>query len=155
MPCPPPPCTQARGAQRQQLWARVQARFWAGFAAAYVVVLGYAAWVRHTALGCAQLPVHTGVHTCPSWVHAPARPRPTLRARHTCAQVLRQPPGRFTAAQHSARVAPVLLTPLVAFLLHAALRWLAGALGRRDARRLRQLEARLRKMVGELKVGGG
>jgi hypothetical protein len=42
-----PSCAlQVQGARRRQFFARVQARFWAGFAVLYVAVLAYAAWVR-------------------------------------------------------------------------------------------------------------
>ncbi|GAB4814386.1 hypothetical protein N2152v2_001432 [Parachlorella kessleri] len=51
------------------------------------------------------------------------------------AKVLQQPQGKFTAAQHSARVAPVLLAPVAALVLHWLLQRMLGLLGLRDVRR--------------------
>lgn len=82
-------------------------------------------------------------------------PKTKLEANLWLPQVLRQPHGKFTAGEHSVRVLPVLVAPLAAYLLHSVLRWGVGVLGRRDAARMKMLEAKLRKMVAELKVWHG
>ncbi|KAL4447358.1 hypothetical protein ABPG77_007391 [Micractinium sp. CCAP 211/92] len=67
------------------------------------------------------------------------------------AYVNRQPPGTYTQAQQAARVAPTFLAPLIAWLAHRLLGWLQRLLDRRGAARAKQLEAKLRKQVTELK----
>ena len=70
-------------------------------------------------------------------------------------QVVRQPPGTYTARGHSARVAPLFLEPLVAWLAHALAGTVLRAAARRDAARLGRLQSNLRKMVAELKACAG
>ncbi|KAL4443516.1 hypothetical protein ABPG75_011253 [Micractinium tetrahymenae] len=100
---------QAARIVRAKAWAAIRARFWRGFAAAYAVILAWAAYVN------------------------------------------RQPLGTYTHAQQAARVAPAFLAPLAAWLAHRLLGWLQRLLDRRGAARARQLEAKLRKQVTELK----
>ena len=66
------------------------------------------------------------------------------------AYVNRQPAGSYTSRQHAARVAPVFVAPVAAWLAHRALAWLQALLDRRGAARARQLEAKLRKQVRAL-----
>lgn len=67
-------------------------------------------------------------------------------------QVTRQPPGAYSVRGHFLRVAPTFAWPLVAYLLYAAVAALTSLSGRRARRRLRASEARMRKMLTDLKV---
>ena len=67
-------------------------------------------------------------------------------------QVVRQPPGTYTAREHSARVAPLFLEPLLAWAAHALAGTALHMAARRDAARLGRLQSNLRKMVAELKA---
>lgn len=70
----------------------------------------------------------------------------------TGTQVVRQPPGTYTAQGHTLRVAPLFVEPLVAWLLHALAGTGLRVLARRDAARLSSLQGNLRKMVSALKA---
>lgn len=63
------------------------------------------------------------------------------------AYVNRQPAGTYSARQQAARVAPVFAAPLAGWLAFRLLAWLQGLLDRRAARRVKQLEGKLRKQV--------
>lgn len=67
-------------------------------------------------------------------------------------QVTRQPPGAYSVRGHFLRVAPTFAWPLVAYLLYAAVAALTSLSGRRARRRLKASEARMRKMLTDLKV---
>ncbi len=67
-------------------------------------------------------------------------------------QVIRQPPGTYTARGHSLRVAPLFAVPAAAWLAHALAGTGLRALARRDAARLGRLQGALRKMVASLKA---
>ena len=58
----------------------------------------------------------------------------------------------FTARGHALRVAPVILEPVAAVLLHHLMRWLLTLRDQRIANRLKHLEQRRRKIVTELKA---
>jgi hypothetical protein len=70
----------------------------------------------------------------------------------TCIQVLRQPPSTFTPQGHAIRVAPVLLEPIIAFAAHYATNWLLKWRDKTASRKLKASQAKLRKMITELKV---
>ncbi|EFN58202.1 hypothetical protein CHLNCDRAFT_142061 [Chlorella variabilis] len=67
------------------------------------------------------------------------------------AYVNHQPPGTYRPAQQAARVAPAFLAPPLGWAAHRLLGWLQAALDARAARRVRQLDGKLRKQVSELK----
>ena len=67
-------------------------------------------------------------------------------------QVVRQPAGTYTPQQHSLRVAPLFLEPLLAYVLYFVVLGAMHIFDRRDRRRLNGLNRRLRKMILELKV---
>lgn len=67
-------------------------------------------------------------------------------------QVVRQPAGTYTPQQHSMRVAPLFLEPLLAYLLYYVVLGCMSLYHRRDRRKLDSLNRKLRKMVAELKV---
>eukprot|EP00891_Asterochloris_glomerata_P002599 jgi/Astpho2/2599/Aster-x0543 len=67
------------------------------------------------------------------------------------AWVIRQPAGMFTARGHALRVAPVILEPVAAVLLHHLMLWLLTLRDQRIANRLKHLEQRRRKILTELK----
>lgn len=67
-------------------------------------------------------------------------------------QVVQQPAGTYTAQQHSARVAPLFLEPVLAYAVYWAVLGALQLFDRRDRRRLDSLNRKLRKMVSELKV---
>lgn len=73
------------------------------------------------------------------------------------AYVNRQPPGSYTASQQASRVAPAFLAPLGGWLAFRLLGWLQAFLDLRAARRVKQLEGKLRKQVlfGGGVCGGG
>ncbi len=58
----------------------------------------------------------------------------------------------FTARGHALRVAPVILEPVAAVLLHHLMLWLLTLRDQRIANRLKHLEQRRRKILTELKV---
>lgn len=70
-------------------------------------------------------------------------------------QVHRQPPGTYTWPQHVARVAPVVVLPLLLWLLHMLLGALATLSDRWDQAKLGKMTNVKRKMIKDLKVGGG
>lgn len=67
------------------------------------------------------------------------------------AWVLRQPEGTYTAQQHAARVSPLLLEPLTAYVLHCSLQWLLKVRDKRLGRRLTTLQTKMKRMVHDLK----
>lgn len=67
-------------------------------------------------------------------------------------KVVQQPPGTYTPQQHSLRVAPLFLEPLLAYVLYFVVLGALRLFDMRDRRRLDSLNRRLRKMVSELKV---
>lgn len=69
-----------------------------------------------------------------------------------CLQVTRQPPGAYSVRGHFLRVAPTFAWPMVAYLLYATVVALTSWSGRRSQRQLQASEARMRKMLTDLKV---
>jgi hypothetical protein len=67
-------------------------------------------------------------------------------------QVVQQPAGTYTPQQHSARVAPLFLEPVLAYAVYWAVLGALRLFDRRDRRRLDSLNRKLRNMVSELKV---
>lgn len=63
------------------------------------------------------------------------------------AYVNRQPAGTYSARAQAARVAPVFAAPLAGWAAFRLLAWLQALLDRRAARRVQQLEGKLRKQV--------
>jgi hypothetical protein len=69
-----------------------------------------------------------------------------------CAQVAKQPAGKYSTRGHFLRVAPVFGWPPLAWTLHGIVMWLTGWKARRDAARLAGVQARMQKMLADLKV---
>ena len=67
-------------------------------------------------------------------------------------QVAKQPAGKFSARGHFLRVAPVFVWPPLAWALHGSVMWLTGWKARRDTARLAGVQARMQKMLADLKV---
>ena len=67
-------------------------------------------------------------------------------------QVSKQPAGKYSVRGHFLRVAPVFAWPPVAWLLHSVVMWLTGWKARRDGARLAAVQARMQKMLADLKV---
>lgn len=65
---------------------------------------------------------------------------------------MQQPAGTYTAQQHSARVAPLFLEPVLAYAVYWAVLGGMRLFDGRDRARLESLNRKLRKMVAELKV---
>jgi len=68
--------------------------------------------------------------------------------------VAKQPQGKYSVRGHFVRVAPVFAWPPVAWLLHGVVMWLTGWKARRDGARLTAVQARMQKMLADLKVTG-
>ena len=73
---------------------------------------------------------------------------------HCCGvlQVSKQPQGSYSVRGHFLRVAPVFAWPPLAWLLHSVVMWLTGWKARRDGARLAAVQARMQKMLADLKV---
>lgn len=67
-------------------------------------------------------------------------------------QVRQQPMGTYTSQEHFVRMLPVFLVPASAYALYMALSWVLRWVEIRDRARLTGLQAKLKKMVNELKV---
>ncbi|CAL8460568.1 g97 [Coccomyxa elongata] len=67
------------------------------------------------------------------------------------AWVVQQPAGTYTPQQHSLRVAPLFLEPLLAYMLYYVMLSCLSLYHRRDRRKLETLNSKMRKMVAELK----
>ena len=88
-------------------------------------------------------------HMCANWQNANSAAYVAKR----CSQVVQQPSGTYTPQQHSLRVAPLFLEPLLAYLLYYMVLGCLSLYHRRDRRKLETLNSKMRKMVAELKVG--
>lgn len=64
----------------------------------------------------------------------------------------KQAVGKYSVRGHFLRVAPVFAWPPVAWVLHRTVMWLTGWKARRDGARLAAVEARMHKMLSDLKV---
>ena len=67
-------------------------------------------------------------------------------------QALRQPPGVLSQRQHLGSVLPLFVEPVAAYVLYVCWNTTQSLMGRRDQARLAAAEAKLRKMVADLKV---
>lgn len=67
-------------------------------------------------------------------------------------QVRQQPAGTYNSQEHFVRVLPVFLVPATEWMLYIALRWVLLWVEARDKARKNSLQAKLKKMVNELKV---
>ena len=60
--------------------------------------------------------------------------------------------GTYSVRGHFLRVSPVFGWPPVAWALHGSVMWLTGWKARRDGARLAAVQARMQKMLADLKV---
>ena len=67
-------------------------------------------------------------------------------------QALRQPPGVLSQRQHFMSVLPLFVEPIAAYALYVLWNTSQSLLERRDNTKLATAEAKLRKMIAELKV---
>ncbi len=67
-------------------------------------------------------------------------------------QVRQQPAGTYTSQEHFVRVLPIFLVPSTEWGLYLALRWVLRWVEARDRAKITSLQAKLKKMVNELKV---
>ncbi len=64
---------------------------------------------------------------------------------------MQQPAGTFSPAGHAKRVAPVFLTPAMAWAIFSAADWLRGLADRRADAQMKKLKDKLRKILADLK----
>ena len=67
-------------------------------------------------------------------------------------QALRQPPGVLSQRQHFGSVLPLFVEPVAAYALYVIWNTSQSLMGRRDRAKLAAAEAKLRKMIADLKV---